>query len=160
MLFGMADKTKKSAGYESMTFWERLQIAAQQANMPANPAYIAKLLGLNPSAVTKYKHGSFPHRRNLNKLARHYGANSEWLGSGIGAMSAEEIGEPVITEQEREVLRLWQLLPENAHARILANLQYEVRAAQVETTGQRRALTDEFAEKLAELLQLAEKSRQ
>lgn len=128
--------------------------------MPANPAYVAKLLGLNPSAVTKYKHGSFPHRRNLNKLARHYGATSEWLGSGIGAMTTDEIGEPMITDQEREVLRIWQSLPDNARARTLANLQYELRVAQSETTGERRILTDEFSEKLRELLDLAEKRRQ
>lgn len=147
-----------------MTFWDRLQIAAKHAGLPANPAYVAKTLGLNPSAATKYKHGSYPHRHNLNKLAQHYRVSSEWLGSGQGSMKLAHTAaaaEGNMDAQTKELLELWATLSPQAQERTLANIRYESRVTSAENTGIRRAVKDdELQDTLAKLLALVKDRQQ
>lgn len=94
-----------------------------------NITQLAKDLGLSTSMPTKWKNGSIPKSDTLKKIADHFGVSTDALLSQseptntIGNVSGSAVLQgntgrnfnvengSALTEDEREVLRLFRLLP-------------------------------------------------
>jgi hypothetical protein len=108
------------------TFWERLEEASQDVGLPCGLSDIGRELDVWPSAVQKWRDGvSLPARKNMITLAKHRGVNLEWLWHGGGPKLA-------VSEMDvatRELLAIWNNLPEDAQKRLLEAARYEKRVA-------------------------------
>ena len=139
------DRSKRTTTPDAaLSFWERLQIAGRFSGQPTSPTAVSRQLGVLPSAVTKYVNGKFPARKNLNRLAKLHNVRSEWLGSGLGDMVAEEALDAITLE----LLRLWRALDPEAQERILGFVRYENVNATIGSTDTHRALTEDVIARL------------
>lgn len=117
--YWVADTTPKD-------FWDRLEESSTDVKIPCGLSDIGRELDLWPSAVQKWRDGvSLPSRNNMITLAKHRGVNLEWLWTGRGPKLAES----EMDANTRELLTLWNLLPEDAQKRLLDAARYETRVA-------------------------------
>lgn len=124
-----------------MTFWERLVAGCVATGQePPTAAELARFLGIQRSAVTKYVQGHFPKKRNINRVALRYGLNSAWLLSGQGEMVSEES----MDEKTLAFLRVWRSLDDDGRDRLLANALYEQQVRTSTSTAGHRALTEDI----------------
>jgi phage repressor protein C with HTH and peptisase S24 domain len=126
---------------KDLTFWERLQKAADYSGVDSSPSSVARELGIGQSAVTKYVQGKFAKRANTNKLAARRKVRSEWLFSGLGNMVAEE----ALDSDTLELLRLFRLLDDDARGRLLDGARYETRVAAAQAGSKRQKLEEELS---------------
>lgn len=104
------------------TFWERLEESSDDVGLPCGLSDIGRELDIWPSAVQKWQDGiGLPAQKNLIALAKNRGVNTEWLRTGRGlklAESAMDVG-------TRELLAIWNKLPQEAQERLLHAARYE-----------------------------------
>jgi len=73
----------------SWTFWDRLQRALKQRNLPTTQTAIARLVGVSQPSVYEWKHGGLPTLDNAIQLAEITGCCVEWLLTGRGPQIAQ-----------------------------------------------------------------------
>lgn len=106
----------------AQTFWERLEEASRDVGLPSGLSDIGRELDIWPSAVKKWRDGlGLPGEKNIIDLAMHRGVNVEWLKTGRG----QKLAEGAMDQGTRELLKLWQGLPDEARARLLSAARYE-----------------------------------
>lgn len=106
----------------AQTFWDRLEEASYDVGLPCGLSDIGRELDLWPSAVQKWRDGvNLPGQRNLIELAKNRGVNTEWLLTGRGP----KLAEGAMDQGTRELLKLWQSLPDDARERLLNAARYE-----------------------------------
>jgi transcriptional regulator with XRE-family HTH domain len=114
------------AGMEKPTgqeFFLRLIEALRAADLPTTQTSIAEFLGINQSAVAKWKSGeSFPEYEHAFRLAGRACVSIPWLLLGIGNKSDMD-------EQTLELLRSWEKMPEQARAELLQFVRFRVAAS-------------------------------
>lgn len=119
------------------TFWERLEEASQDVGLPYQLSDIGRELDIWPSAVQKWRDGvNYPGKANLITLARNRGINVEWLLTGRGPKQAES----AMDANTRELLQIWNSLPEEARLRLLNAAHYEKIASDAPNLPQRPLL--------------------
>lgn len=107
---------------KAQTFWDRLEESSRDVGLPHGLSDIGRELDLWPSAVQKWRDGlNLPGQRNLIELAKNRGVNTEWLQTGRGP----KLAEGAMDEGTRELLKLWQSLPDEARERLLHAARYE-----------------------------------
>jgi transcriptional regulator with XRE-family HTH domain len=113
------------AGMEKPTgqdFFARLIEALRDAGLSTTQTSIAEYLGINQSAVAKWKSGeSFPEYEHAFRLAQRAEVSIPWLLLGIGNKSDMD-------EQTLELLRSWEKMPEQARAELLQFVRFRVAA--------------------------------
>lgn len=106
----------------NQTFWDRLEEASADVGLPSGLSDIARELDIWPSAVQKWRDGiNFPAKKNLIVLAKNRGVNLEWLETGRGPKQAEG----AMDAATRELLSIWNKLPQDAQERLLHAARYE-----------------------------------
>lgn len=104
------------------SFWDRLEESSQDVGLPYGLSDIGRELDLWPSAIQKWRDGlNFPGKKNLIALAKNRGVNTEWLLTGRGP----KLAEGAMDAATRELLQLWNKLPEKAQERLLQAARYE-----------------------------------
>jgi transcriptional regulator with XRE-family HTH domain len=97
-------------------FYSRVLEALRDADLPTTQTSIADYLGINQSAVAKWKSGeSFPEYENALKLAQRAGVSVSWLW--IGAGDKKTLSE--MDEQTVEMLRAWHSMSDQAREVLL-----------------------------------------
>jgi transcriptional regulator with XRE-family HTH domain len=92
-------------------FYTRLLEALRDANLPTTQTSIADYLGINQSAVAKWKSGeSFPEYENALRLAQRASVSVSWLWIGAGDKKSQS----EMDEQTVELLRAWHQMPDQA----------------------------------------------
>jgi transcriptional regulator with XRE-family HTH domain len=110
---------EKPTGQE---FFARLIEALRAADLPTTQTSIADYLGINQSAVAKWKAGdNFPEFAHVFRLAERAGVSIPWLLLGIGNKGDMD-------EQTLELLRSWEKMPEQARAELLQFVRFRVSA--------------------------------
>lgn len=103
-------------------FWERLEEASRDVGLPYGLSDIGRELDLWPSAIQKWRDGlNYPGQQNLINLAKNRGVNTEWLLTGRGPKLAES----AMDAATRELLQIWNALPDSAQERLLHAARYE-----------------------------------
>lgn len=104
------------------TFWERLEESSQDVGLPCGLSDIARELDIWPSAVQKWQDGiGLPAQKNTIQLAKNRGVKFDWLLYGVGPKLAES----AMDAATRELLALWNSLPQDAQERLLHAARYE-----------------------------------
>jgi transcriptional regulator with XRE-family HTH domain len=104
-------------------FYGRLIEALQDADLPTTQTSIADFLGINQSAVAKWKSGeSFPEFDNVFRLAQRAGVSIPWLLLGIG----DKKQNTNMDDQTVELLRNWEKMPQAARDELLQFVRFRV----------------------------------
>jgi len=70
-----------------MSQWERIAELAKKHNISWTK--LAKVAGVAPSAVTKWRSGGGIKTDALNRIAMHFGVSADWLLAGISSVRLE-----------------------------------------------------------------------
>ena len=90
-----------------MNSWQRIQSLMEKTGISSRE--LAKIAGVVPSAVTKWKAGSSIRNAALSRIAIHFGVSTDWLVTGRNGVShrretsgATYAGRPVESPHVRE----------------------------------------------------------
>jgi transcriptional regulator with XRE-family HTH domain len=112
------------------TFWERLIEAAAANGVTTTQEGIAAALGIKQSAVAKWKAGGRPRMTRLEKIARDWRYNINWLLSEELPKRPAGVGEP---DETAELLAIWKALNTDNKKAALAIMK-QVRKGQTSRT--------------------------
>lgn len=87
-----------------MTLADRLKSLLEERRPPMTQEALAERVGVTPSAVTGWLHGSIPYPSTLNKLCLALGVRRDWLLYGEGKKELPKIAieEMPVTYSRRE----------------------------------------------------------
>ncbi len=114
---------EKPTGQE---FFARLLEALRDADLPTTQTSVAEFLGINQSAVAKWKSGeSFPEFDNVVRLASRARVSIPWLYLGVGNKKSQAD----MDDQTLELLRAWDRMPKGARDELLNFVRFRASLA-------------------------------
>lgn len=100
-------------------FWQRFtELCSAQNKFPNN---VASELGFSNAAPTHWKKGSTPRAAGLEKIANYFGVSVEYLK---GETDIKNPDTKESTEMGREVVRLFNKVPEEKKAEAMRYLRF------------------------------------
>jgi transcriptional regulator with XRE-family HTH domain len=112
------------------SFWDRLLEAAAANSVTTTQEGIAAALGVKQSAVAKWKAGGRPKTTRLEKIAREWRYNINWLLNEELPKRPAGVGEP---DETAELLAIWKALNSDNKKAALAIMK-QVRKGQTPRT--------------------------
>lgn len=117
-------------GKPARTFWDRLLEARRDRGLPLTQASVARELGLQPSAVTKYVNGKLPELARVIDIAQRHGVAVEWLLSERGPKHPLS----TLTPSEQKIITLLSRFPAHAVEDVLQYVSF--RSAQLDAASE------------------------
>lgn len=121
---------------------QRIEVAMRQKG--ATQKQIADACGIAVPSVNGWVKGKTKTLKaeTAIKAAQFLGVNAEWLAEGRGPMLASEMANAVLlTAEEHRLLHSFQQLGEKDRLRLVAEVEYKARLAEIESLSPKERLS-------------------